>query len=88
MGIRSGTLVRLAALIYGLPVLVFILAAAAAATLTSPGWEQDVLSLLGGLSAAAITLVFAVRRRTGLLNPTVETLSAGAGRPALESGPD
>ncbi|NDY94466.1 SoxR reducing system RseC family protein [Wenzhouxiangella limi] len=88
VGIRSGTLVRLAVVIYGLPVVVFILAAAATATLLAPGWEQDVLSLLGGLAAAALALVFVARRRTGALNPIVETLSAGAGRPRLESGPD
>lgn len=88
LGISSAALVRLAALVYGLPVVVFILVAAVAATLLPNGWSQDLLSLLSGIAAAAIAVFCAVRRGSVALNPRLEVLSALAGCSPVESGHD
>lgn len=88
VGIPPAALLRLAVVIYGLPVLVFILAAASTATLLPSGWVQDLVALISGMAAASIAVSLALRSRAELLNPQLEVLSASAGCAALESGSD
>lgn len=86
IGITSWALVRLAAAVYGLPVVVFILAAVAAATLVPPGGLQDLLALCSGTLGASGAVFYVVRQRSGLLNPRLELLSASAVRSPVETG--
>jgi positive regulator of sigma E activity len=86
IGISSAALVRLAAVVYGLPVVVFILAAAATATLVPSGGLQDLLALCSGIVAASCAVLYAVRRRSRMLNPRLEVLSASAVCSPVETG--
>ncbi|MFP4209179.1 MAG: SoxR reducing system RseC family protein [Wenzhouxiangella sp.] len=79
VGVPAGALVGLAGLIYGLPVVVFILAAGAAASLASVDWARDLLGLAVGGLAAVLTVTVAGRRWSAVLNPRLEVLSASAG---------
>lgn len=88
VGLPSAALVGLAAWMYGLPVVVFILAAAAAATLPSQAGSQDALALAVGLAAAATAVVLAARRGPATLQPRLEALPSAGGCAPLESDPD
>lgn len=78
VGVSERELVRAAALLYGLPLLVFMLAASAAATVFSSALGSDLGALLIGLLAAALALRLAGRWRGRIVNPRVESLSAAA----------
>lgn len=86
VGVPENALLALALLLYGLPLVVFILVAGFAATLVPAGLAQDLLALASGLLAAAASLVLAGRLRARSLNPRVELLSATAGCARVESG--
>lgn len=85
VGVSERELVASAVLIYGLPLLAFILAAAAAAKLASSALASDLVALVAGLAAATLCLLAAGRLRWRILNPRVEPLSADSDCAALES---
>ena len=86
VGVSENELLMLALLLYGVPLVTFILVAGLAATLLPAGLAQDLLALVSGLLAAGASLVVAGRLRSRALNPTVQILSAKAGCARLESG--
>lgn len=85
VGVRERDLLRAAVVLYGLPLLSFILAAAAAATVWGEAWSRDFGALAAGLAAAALALWLIGRMRVRMLNPRLESLSGSAGCDALES---
>ncbi len=85
VGVRERDLLRAAVLLYGLPLLSFILAAAAAATVPSEPWVRDFGALAAGLAGAAMALWLIGRLRGRVLNPRLESLSGRAGCDELES---
>lgn len=86
VGVLPRDLVRSAALLYALPLLAFILAAAAGATFFDQSLTRDLGALVAGLLAAAVSLSLAGRLRVGVLNPRLESLSASAECEKLDSG--
>lgn len=86
IGVSEAQLLRLAGQLYGLPLLAFILAAVATASLSPDGWIEDVLSLAVGLSAAAGAVWMTDRLGWNRLNPDLKVLSSSAGCGELESG--
>lgn len=66
---------RLAALVYGMPLLAFILAAALAATFFDSPGVRDLAALAGGLPAGALAFWLAGKLGSRSLNPSIESLS-------------
>lgn len=86
VGVLQRDLLRAAAFLYALPLLVFILAAAGGATFFSQSMARDFGALAAGLLAASASLWLVGRLRIGLLNPRLESLSASAECEKLDSG--
>lgn len=86
VGVLPRDLLRAAALLYALPLLAFILAAAAGATLFAGSLARDLGALFAGLLAAAVALWVVERLPVALLNPRLESLSARAECEKLDSG--
>jgi positive regulator of sigma E activity len=84
VGIRSHDVVKLAIIVYLLPVLAFILGAALAASLLVDSLAQDLFGLAAGLAAACVAAYLGSRYGRGVLNPHLEMLSASARCAAFE----
>lgn len=80
IGVSETELMRLAGLLYGLPLLAFILAAALAATFFDQAWLRDVAALMSGLAAAGAAFLLVERLGRRILNPRLESLSGSAGQ--------
>lgn len=78
VGVREQELVRAAAVLYGFPVLSFILAAGLAATVFSHPLHGDLAALVLGLAAGAVSIRISGRWRGRILNPRLESLSGSA----------
>lgn len=79
VGVRERDLLRAAGLLYGLPLLAFILAAALAATFFEQALARDAGALAAGLAGAGFSLWLVGPLRPRLLNPRLESLSASPG---------
>jgi sigma-E factor negative regulatory protein RseC len=86
VGVDEAELLRVASQLYGLPLMAFILAAVATASLVPAGWVEDVLSLGLGLFAAVVAVWVTSRMGWNRLNPDLKVLSSPAGGEVLESG--
>lgn len=82
VGVQARDLIRAAGLLYGLPLLSFIIAAGLAGTVTDQALASDLVGLAAGLAAATASLWMAGRLRRRILNPRLESLSGTAERPA------
>lgn len=78
VGVRERELMCAAVVLYGVPLLAFILAAVAAATVFEQTPGQDLGALLIGVICAASAWALAGRLRSRILNPRVESLSGTA----------
>lgn len=85
VGVQERELLISALVLYGLPVVVFILAAAAAASLDVSPMASDGIALVVGVTAALLSVRAAIRLRGRILNPRVEPLSADSKCDVLES---
>ncbi|MGY6553210.1 MAG: SoxR reducing system RseC family protein [Wenzhouxiangella sp.] len=75
IGLAEPELMRLAALLYGVPLLAFILAAALAATFFDEPGFSDLAALSGGLLAGGLAFLLVGKRGGRNLNPSIESLS-------------
>lgn len=75
IGLAEPELMRLAVLLYGLPLMFFILAAALAATFVSGPGMRDFAALASGLLAGAIAFWLTGKLGGPSLNPRIESLS-------------
>ena len=87
VGIRAHEVVKLAIIVYLLPILAFILGAALTASLLTDSLAQDLIGLAAGFVAGCGAAYLGSRYGGGVLNPHLEMLSASARCAAFESSP-
>ncbi len=75
VGLREREVMAAAGLLYGLPVVAFIVASSLAARVTEQALTQDLAALAAGLLAAGLAVWTAGRLRRRILNPRLEPLS-------------
>lgn len=86
VGVEDRQLMRAALLLYGLPLLAFILAAGLAANFLDGNAGADLGALISGLAAGGFSAFLIGRSRIWLLNPRLESLSSKAECEKLDSG--
>lgn len=88
VGISSSTLVLMALLLYGLPLLGFLLGAMLGHWLFALQSWRDLGALVLGLIGAGLSLVPAIAGHGPRLNPRIEQLSCNESAATLESSVD